>query len=293
MKNTRKEINDWVKENTMGKIKDLIPPGSFNSETSLVLVNAIYYHGKWKSAFKVSSTMKMPFVIPNTNSSDSEHSHYVDVDMMRQVDEFEHCRPNTIEAQVLRMPYDETDLSMLVILPNKLDGLLDVVENMSKFNYEECFIQKSMKHKIDLEIPKFTIKAEYNMKQFLKSLGATDMFEKGIANFSGIEHDLWVEEVFHGVYIKVNEEGSEAAAAAATTGDQVHGHLPMALQPPIPFHCDRPFMFLIVDNKYGTVLSYGTVSNPNEGKEDKSYNGGITTDAVEMSTKTMKKLGDW
>ena len=284
MKKSRKEINDWVKEKTMGKIKDLIPSGSFNSETSLVLVNAIYFYGKWKSAFKASSTMKMAFVIPNTNSSDSEHSRYVDVDMMRQVAEFEHCRPKNIEAQVLKMPYEGGNLSMLLILPNKLDGLIAVVKNMSKFNYDDCFIQKSMKHKIDLEIPKFTIKAEYNMKEVLKSLGATYMFDKENANFSGIANDLWVEEVFHEAFIKVNEEGSEAAAATGVHGN-VHPSMP--LPPPIPFHCDRPFMFLIVENNYGTVLFYGTVSNPNDGIDDKSDNEGITIDAVEMATKAI------
>ena len=258
---TSKEINDWVVKKTNGTIDKVISPEALNSNTSAVMVNAIYFHGKWKSSFNVSNTKKGDFVVINPNSSDLEHSKFIKVEMMKQRREYEHCYPTNIEAEFLKMPYESDELSMLFVLPKEIDGLQRVLKNISKFNYNECFVQKSMKHVIDVEIPKFEFNTKFNMKEVLQNVGIKDMFDSQKASFSGIGDQGFVQEMVHEAFVKVDEEGTETATITETKV----GSRSISSQKDYEFHCDRPFLFMIVEEHVGTVLFLGAVTNPTEG----------------------------
>ena len=252
---TRIEINDWVKNQTMDKIDKLLPKGSLTSNTRFVLVNAIYFFGTWKYQFDTRNTTKVGFTILGESSNASPST--VEVDMMSQTGNFTYCEPRGIDAKVLQMNYAGDKLSMIIVLPDKSDGVHEVHENMGEFNYSECIkgFRGMRVTEIPIQIPKFEIKSEYKMKEVLSEMGIKDVFNEK-SNLSGISKgtSLAVDEVYHQAYIKVNEEGTEAAAATAVGG------VVMSAKP--KFFCTHPFMFMIVENKFGTILFEGKVMDP-------------------------------
>ena len=253
---TRLEINDWVKGKTMDKIDELLPPKSITSTTRLFLVNAIYFYGSWKYQFDPANTKKVGFTILGDNSNGKPSS--VLVDMMNQTGNFTYCRPDGLDANVLQMNYTGDRLSMIIVLPDKSDGLRDVHKNIGKFDYNQCIKGKSVSE-IPVLIPKFEIKSEYEMKNLLSEIGIKDAFDPNASDLSGISKgaSLYVNEVYHEAYIKVDEEGTEASAATAVGGGIVSA--------PTVFYCTHPFMFMIVENTFGAILFGGTVTDPRNG----------------------------
>ena len=255
---TRNKINTWVMNKTKDKIEDLLPEDSLSEVTMAVLVNAIYFYGSWKYPFIRTNTTKEDFKIPEGYMKATASS--LQVDMMKQFGNFSTCYPRDIEARVLQMSYRGDTLSMLFILPEKVDGINDVTRNMTNFNFTECIKLKTPRP-LDVEIPRFEITIDYQMKGILTGLGLKDMFDEDKADLTGISnsllHPLYVEEVYHKAFITVDEEGSEAAAATTIV---INTHS----APPPAFICDHPFLFMIVENNYGTVLFMGRVFNPTE-----------------------------
>ena len=179
--------------------------------------------------------------------------------MMAQTGKFAICDPTALDAKVLQMDYTGDTLSMVFILPNKVDGLSDVQKRMENFNYLEC-MKRKYETEIEVRIPKFSIKSEYKMKNVLSEMGIKDAFTEK-ADLSGIAGDnLYVDEIYHQAYINVNEEGTEATAATGT----VVGRRSMGKK----FFCDHPFMFRIVENTFGTILFEGIVTNPFGGVDE-------------------------
>ena len=263
---TRKEINKWVEKKTMNKIEELLPKNSLSSNTKLVLINAIYFYGSWKYEFNASLTKKQDFKIYSTGSKKTLKSKgKVRVDMMSQAGNFTFCRLEGIAAEILKLDYTEERLSMLIILPNKDDGLAEVSKSMGKFNYTTC-VEKSFARKAEIFVPKFEIKAEYQMKKILSEAGMTDVFDSNKADLSGIAKGgkgghLFVDEVYHQAFVSVNEKGTEAAAATGIVVTTKSG--------PKTFKCDHPFLFMIVENQFGNVLFEGSLSNPSVGLNEK------------------------
>ena len=244
---TRTEINNWVKEITMDTIPEIIQRGSLSQATRMVLVNAIYFYGTWKIPFMKDHTQKGPFRIPPNQVE-------VEVDMMQQTDSFLTCQPKGINARVLQMKYTDDKLSMVFILPDRDGGMLEVETAMQNFNLTDCLMSGSV-NEIMVKIPKFEIKTRYDMKKVLTEMGMEDMFTSA-ADFSRISTEpVLVSEVIHEAFIKVDEEGSEASAATAIVLNRMN-------MPSGEFYCDHPFMFMIVENDFGTVLFTGKVSNP-------------------------------
>ena len=256
---TLEEINSWIDEKTNGRINKMVSDKSLNSSSKSLLVNGISFHGKWKSSFDASNTRKEDFVILNPNSSDLEHSKFVKVDMMKQKHEYEHCYPKDIAAEFLKMPFEGDELSMLFALPKEIDGINDVLKNISKFNYSECFIQKKLKHEIDVELPKFDFKTNTNVKKLMQNIGVQDMFDSNKADFPGIDGEVSLDEIVHDVVIKINEAGSVAGADAKTQSKS------RSMKEDYEFHVDRPFLFMITENHYGTILFIGKVVDPTDG----------------------------
>ncbi|UCF44537.1 MAG: serpin family protein [Planctomycetota bacterium] len=248
VESARQRINAWVEKKTKGKIKDLIVKGLLSRMTRLVLTNAIYFKGNWASQFQEEETRNAPFTL-----LDGEK---IDAPMMNQTGEFKYME--TEDFQGLELPYIDEELSMIIFLPKKFDGLGELEKTLTCENLSE-WMAKLRKQKVIVSIPKFKMTSEFELAEVLMSMGMTDAFS-GSADFSGMngKRDLFISLVIHKAYVDVNEEGTEAAAATAVIINVT------AVRPePTPvFRADHPFVFVIRDNQSGSILFIGRVMNP-------------------------------
>ena len=245
----RKTINAWVEKKTNNRIKDLIGRGALDKMTRLVLTNAIYFKGDWARQFKKDRTKDAPFTLLSGQK--------VDAAMMNQTAKFDYME--TEDFQALELPYVENELSMIILLPRRHDGLVDFEETLTTENLLR-WRSTARKRKVIVSIPKFKMTRQFSLVSVLKSMGMTDAFSPGRADFSGMngKRDLFISAVIHKAYVDVNEEGTEAAAATAVTM-KVTSIGPTRI--PV-FRADHPFLFLIRDNLSGSILFIGRVVNP-------------------------------
>jgi len=243
----RKTINTWVEKETNKKIKNLIGKGVLDSMTRLVLTNAIYFKGNWARQFKEDETKETPFTLINGEK--------VDIAMMNQTADFNYME--TEDFQGLELPYVDDELSMIILLPKEADGLGRFEETFTAKNLSK-WLARFRKRKVIVSVPKFKMTRQFGLADVLKSMGMTSAFS-GEADFSGMngKKDLFISAVIHKAYVDVNEEGTEAAAATAVVGVT-------AIRPEeIPvFRADHPFLFLIRDNRSGSILFIGRAMNP-------------------------------
>lgn len=245
---SRLTINQWVEDQTRDKIKDLIPAGSIDPLTRLVLTNAIYFKGQWLTEFDQDLTEDAPFYLNDDQT--------VTVPMMRRTDDeaiFDYARLDDLE--VLSLPYRGEEVAMTIILPDQ-DKFEEVEASLDldKINYYRSQLEPQ---RIDLYLPRFKIETKYFMNEDLADLGMPSAFSAE-ADFSGMtgNRDLFISAVIHQAFAEVNEEGTEAAAATAVVMLES-----AAIMSPV-FRVDRPFIFLIEHLESGTILFMGRVSNP-------------------------------
>jgi serpin B len=246
----RQTINSWVEKQTRDKIKNLIQKGVLNSMTRLVLTNAIYFKGNWARQFEEDKTRESPFTLISGEE--------VNVPMMNQTAEFNYME--TEDFQGLELPYVDDELSMIILLPRKVDELSSLEEMLSLEKFSG-WLGKLRKRKVIVSVPKFNMTCQFSLADVLRQMGMKDAFS-GAADFSGMngKRDLFISAVIHKAYVDVNEEGTEAAAATAVVVGMT------AVRPEkIPvFRADHPFLFLIRDNKSGSILFIGRTMNPAE-----------------------------
>jgi serpin B len=235
-------INAWVKEKTENKIRELIQPPMLTDATVMVLTNAVYFKGMWETEFDKNLTSKSNFYL--------EPEKTVKAQMMEQKNSFRYYEDN--ETQVIALPYKGKRLEMVAFLPKEKSGLKKIESNLTEL------LEKLPEYAQDVRVflPKFTLETTYNFKPKLESLGMTDAFIPGIANFSEIsDEELFVSFVVHKAFVKVDEEGTEAAAATEIRT--------VVMTMPTPeFRADHPFDFLIRDAQTGLILFVGRVENP-------------------------------
>ena len=251
---TRVTINQWVEDKTRRKIQELIPLGSLKTDTRLALVNAIYFKGMWMQQFPKVATSVKPFHL--------EDGRKVETPLMYQQEEFRCLQAGGYQA--VELAYRGGDLSMLVLLPDRKDGLRDLEKTLSPRMLQDCVAQMGT-CEIKLYLPRFKITwGTVNLNDHLTVLGMPLAFTRGQANFSGInghepphEDSLFISAVFHKAFVATNEEGTEAAAATAIA-DYV-----LDVPPPVPTFCaDHPFLFVIRDRKSGAILFLGRMADP-------------------------------
>ncbi|MEM2585063.1 MAG: serpin family protein [Thermoproteota archaeon] len=245
---SRQTINTFIEEQTNHKIKDLIPPGSLDEYTRLILTNAIYFKGDWKIAFDESLTMEEDFWV--------EPNRAVKVQMM-------HMHPNetirfnyayTEDVQIIELPYKGDNMSMIIMLPRDLKSF-EASLTLEKLNEYMAVMKEERLDEICL--PKFKLDTKYFMRETLSNLGMPTAFSEA-ADFSGMtgRRDLFISEVIHQAYVKVDEKGTEAAAATA-----VVMMLTAILETKV-FRANRPFIFIIRERETGNILFMGRVVNP-------------------------------
>jgi serpin B len=247
----RRTINGWVEKETEQKIKDLIAPGVLDSMTRLVLTNAIYFKGTWTDEFKKEATKDAPF--------HRSGQRQVSVPMMYQKDHFKYAAVG--DLQILELPYGrDRHLSMVVLLPKQVDGLAQLEKKLSRENLQE-WLTGLRSQEVKLFLPRFKMTSQFQLKDVLESMGMTLAFTPRQADFSGIssEEELFISAVIHKAFVDVNEEGTEAAAA---TGVAVAVTSAPVRQEPIVFRADHPFVFLIREQRSGSILFLGRLLDP-------------------------------
>jgi serpin B len=242
----RKVINAWVEEQTKKRITELLKPGIITDRTRLVLTNAIYFKGTWLDPFEKKATREQTFHAP-----DGEQK----VQMMHKVEDLRAYEGDGIKA--LELPYQGEDLSMVFLLPDARDGLAALEEQLGADALKR-WLDGMHEQKVVAALPRFEVTSDFGLHEVLPDMGMKEAFSMA-ADFSGMngDTDLYITAVVHKAFVKVDEEGSEAAAATAV----VVGEKGVAKQP-LQFIADHPFLFLIRDKRTGSILFLGRVSSP-------------------------------
>ncbi|ERE73769.1 serpin B10 isoform X3 [Cricetulus griseus] len=247
----RTEINSWVEGQTGGKIPNLLPVDSVDSMTKMVLVNALYFKGTWEHQFSVQNTTERPFRINKTTSKP--------VQMMSMKRDLQVFHIEELQTIGLQLHYQNRDLSLLLLLPEDVNGLEQLERAITYEKLNEWTSADMMDTlEVQLYLPKFKLEESYDLKPALSSMGMTDAFSQGEADFSNMssERNLFLSNVFHKTFVEINEEGTEAAAG---TGSEVSVRIKT---PSIEFNADHPFLFFIRHNKTNTILFYGRFCSP-------------------------------
>jgi serpin B len=243
---SRITINNWVSDQTEGRIEDLIPQGLIDALTRLVLTNAIYFNAAWQHPFSEDVTKDAPFHLLNEGE--------VSVPMMSQTELFGYTEGEVYQA--VELPYDGGELSMVVLLPRA--GQFGVFEDSLDAQRVEGIIEELEYKQVALTIPKFEFESSFSLKKILSTLGMPVAFSGG-ADFSGMtgNRDLFIADVIHKAFVSVDEAGTEAAAATAVV-------MPMAMPPeePVKVTIDRPFVFMIRDIETNAILFVGRIVDP-------------------------------
>ena len=242
----RADINQWVASKTAGKIIDIMPKGSLNASSRLVLVNATYFKSRWQTQFDVRETQKGMFHI----ASDTEVSCQL-MTLRHRLSAMENS-----EMQLLDMPYFGQGLSMLVILPRTAEGFGAIESSLDSQHLKQWQSDLST-HDSLVYFPRFVLSSEQGLRGALESMGTGGMFSNA-ADFSGIADGgiIHLGQFAHKAFVSVEEKGTEASAVS---GEE----LEMAISvPPMAFRADHPFLFLIMDNHSGAIIYIGRLVNP-------------------------------
>ncbi len=247
----RKEINNWVAQKTDSKIKELISPGVLDNFTMMVIVNAIYFNGKWSSKFDKKLTCEDRFRITSAKEMKALFMH-----KFGKYNCYEDGRIKAVE-----IPYAGKTTSMIIILPDSPDSMKNI-ESSVNAGYFNKIVNLLQEKEVQLSLPKFKADSRFELGKPLAAMGMPDAFNEK-ADFSGMsaksEKGLFISRVIHEACIDVTEEGTEAAAATAVIGK-------IALAPPpqniFIFNVNHPFIFIIKDNVTQGVLFMGEVYNP-------------------------------
>jgi serpin B len=245
----RLEINNWVSDQTKGKICNLIQAGLLGPSTRLVLVNAIYFKGRWASEFDQHNTIESTFSIAPTQK--------LQVPLMSLTANFKYAEVEGL--QVLELPYAGNDLAMVILLPDETDGLKTLEKQLNEASLYR-WLAPAREQKVAVFLPKFKLSAQFSLAKDLAAMGMTDAFSPR-ADFSGMDgqRDLFISAVVHKAFVDVNEEGTEAAAA---TGVVMRSMAVMRPRPTPVFRADHPFIFLIRDTRSGGILFLGRMVDP-------------------------------
>ena len=246
---SRKTINSWVEDQTASKIQNLLPDGSLDATTAMVLVNAIYFKGDWLEKFNTKFTKSEKFNVTVANA--------VDVQMMFQQEKMPFGMNEELDCQIVELPYVEKELSMFIILPNQVNGLGELEKKITSDVLQKLTSEMG-EVEVKLSLPKFKLEHQFSVKDKLVARGMKDFFTAGKADLSKMDgtKQLYASDVIHKAFIEVNEEGSEAAAATAVM-------IALMCMPIVmDFNADHPFLFFIRDNRSKGILFMGRLANP-------------------------------
>ncbi|XP_070393883.1 ipis-1-like [Dermacentor albipictus] len=262
----RHAINEWVFRETASKIVELLPPGSVDSATCVALVNAVYFRGSWAELFDPELTALEPFYETPTRSRK--------VKMMYRTGRFAVGRHEGLGISLITIPYRNQNVSMVVLLPDKIDGLDDLERRITPSELAAMIASVSGSTKVRLKLPRFKLSTTSDLRRALSALGVTDLFSSradlsGVAVTGGGSSQATrgnpgcggsasslaggVSVALHRAALEVTEEGTEAAAGSASVVTRRDLRA-------VEFTADHPFMFLVRTHGPGAaVLFVGNV----------------------------------
>jgi serine protease inhibitor len=241
------QINAWVKQQTRGRISQMV--GQVQPNLVLLLLNAVYFKGKWSQAFDPAETVARPFTL--ADGSRKQHP------MMTQTGKYDYYE--TEKFQAVSLPYGEGRFSLYLFLPKSKSNLSAFYGDLTAANWER-WMHEFQERPGSIQLPRFKLESDLNLNNALKALGMGIAFKGGKADFSGMgQGALAIDQVRQKTFVEVNEVGTEATAATSVsimvTSTQI---------PPTPFKlvADRPFFGAIRDNETGSLLFMGSITNP-------------------------------
>ncbi|KAM9307697.1 serpin B6-like [Gastrophryne carolinensis] len=251
----RKKINAWIEQKTEGKIKEILAQGVIDSATKLVLVNALYFKGNWAVKFQEENTEERPFRLSKTKTKS--------VPMMFLRSKCKMFYIEELETKVLELPYVKRETTMILLLP---DDINDNSTGLEKLQEELCHEKLNQwtrdgmmeETEVEIEIPRFKLEASTDLKPYLRKMGMSDLFEESKADLTGISaaDNIYVSEICHKIFVEVNEEGTEAAAATAAV-------VTVRSRPIVDkFQADHPFIFCIKQMETQAILFLGSFISP-------------------------------
>ncbi len=243
----RKRINAWGSEKTHGRIPEAVPFGAIDPNTRLVLANATYLKQKWLHPFEKGSTHDADFHLAGgTVQTPTMH------------DEFTVCYKETADYQSIELPYQDERFSMILVLPREGEDIDRFTMKMLDGGISSCFPDENTRENTRIALPKFEFHSGAGMTDILKKLGMRSAFTF-CGGFLGISsEDMCVSDVIQSTFIKVDEEGTEAAAFTVIA-------MILMCAPPQPFKvftADHPFLYFLRDNDTGCILFMGRVMDP-------------------------------
>ncbi|HEY5351552.1 MAG TPA: serpin family protein [Streptosporangiaceae bacterium] len=258
----RQEINQFIAEQTAGKITGLLSPGVLDAATRLVLASAVYLKAAWAHPFPAGATQDSPFY-PDPGTQ-------VTATTMRVRARLRYLRGDGYQA--VELPYAGTRLAMVIVLPDGPpgpgsaepaggpEGPAGLLARDAQPGGLRGLLAGLAPRQVSLALPRFTVTSGFGLRPVLAGLGMAQAFSAD-ADFSGITtaQRLRIDEVVHQAYIDVNEEGTEAAAATAVVATAMARFVG---EPPVELIVDRPFLFAITDPRSGLPLFLGRVTNP-------------------------------
>lgn len=255
----RKDVNQWVHQQTNGKIRDFLPHGVLNSATKLALINAIYFNGAWKNEFDKEKTFHAPFY------ASGNREYKMEVNMMTKTSKNKYYFDQEHSCHVLELPYSGNELSMVLVLPEELDGISKLEKSLDLEDLDR-WMTLMVNTTVSVSLPRFKLNQQVDLKNVLPQLGIQDIFDASKADLSGITESsgLFVSNVIHKAHVDVNERGTEAAAATGVT------MMKRSLDLNEVFHADHPFIFFIRHHFSGSILFVGKVVQPSGLTEEES-----------------------
>jgi serpin B len=242
-------INGWVDEKTEGKIEKIVPD-AIPAGTVMYLINAIYFQGDWRYQFHEEETEAAPFTL----ADGSEKT----VELMKQTEPaFAHYGDETLEA--VDLPYGDSLYAMTVLVPRGETSVESLAAGLDSERWQAVTSGLREGGKAGVVLPRFTLEYEKTLNDALKAMGMEEAFAPALSDFSGINREagerLYISKVKHKSFVKVNEEGTEAAAVTSVSIGRT------SERPPV-VRADRPFLFVIRENHSSTILFVGKVADP-------------------------------
>lgn len=246
--NVLKDINRFAAENTENKIKEVIKRGMVNSETIMVLANALYFKGKWKDQFKKTATRNRTFTTLQGAEIQTPMMHRTDVMTYAEGEDF----------QIAELLYKGSKYCADIILPAKGVDVRAFADGLTDERWQHI-LDSRWEPEVELALPKFTLKYSRDLTDDLKALGMPSALNVG-ANFSRLtDNDCHVDLIKQDCFMQLDEEGTEAAAVTIGIGKNDAGPGPSEFRQMI---VDRPFILVLREKDYGTILFTAMIGHP-------------------------------
>ncbi|XP_072183704.1 ovalbumin [Excalfactoria chinensis] len=241
-------INSWVESQTNGIIRNVLQPSSVDSQTAMVLVNAIAFKGLWEKAFKEEDTQTVPFRV---NEQESKP-----VQMMHQIGTFKVASLASEKMKILELPFASGTMAMWVLLPDEVSGLEQLEATLSSAKLTEWTSYNIMEErKVKVYLPRMKMEEKYNLTSVLMPMGITELFGSS-ANLSGISEavSLKISQAVHAAYAEINEAGRDVVVSAEAGVDASSGSE--------EFRADHPFLFCVKHIETNSVFFFGKFASP-------------------------------